>query len=947
MSHVTAIVLVRDGAERLPGTLQALGTQDRVPDALVVVDLASRDSSARLAADFSPARVIIERRDATLADALAAVRAGGPPAGQEEMYWILSQDHQPDSGALAALLAELERSASVAIVGPKLIRADRDGVIFELGETMTRSGESYPVVSAELDQGQHDVMSDVLGVSAAGMLIRARVYQDVGGFNPAVGASDAGLELCLRARMAGYRVVVAPLARIIAWPSELIGPAWPSGYQARLVARRRERRALLFRRLSYAPALWLPALWLGLVPLALARTLWLVVAKAAGQVPGEWWATFTVALNPKAIAAGRRRVRQSGRLGRAHGVGRRAFAGLLLNRRQAFRARRDAPGVRQAGPARPDIAFFASGGGWLVLALAAVSIGLSWRYLTAAGLAGGALGPLGPDLWGLWKSTLGWQTPSGLVPADPFSAVLASLGTATWWSPSYALVLLWLLALPGAGLVGFWCAARFTPRTSLRVVAGILWALSPSLHAALVDGRPGGVITHLLLPLTVAALWSARQSAASSARAALLIMVVAAATPSLLPSLLAAWLIVLAGSGRRFFANLGIIAPTITLFAPLVIAQLQAGRPWAILTDPGPVVSAPPVGIRDLLAFSPSSGLSGGLSGVAPDAWAGWIGPGAVGVLLVIGLVGSLVPGKPANWAVAGLGLAAISLAEARWVSQIGFSASGDRQAQLWLGGLMSLAWLGLGIAVLVGIRYAGRLGSAVAVVVTLTGVVVALPFGYLQASGSSAVVAAPDRAVPALVAAQAQREGAIATLLIEPQRTGGVRVTRLIGSLVINAQRTALLTRTQPSPQEVTLATLAASLTSLSTAPVADALASQNIRFVLLSPAAPDAPAAVETAARAKAALATHSELTSVGSSAFGSLWRVNLPLTGQTDTDPTPWALAIAALQAMIIAVTFLLALPISKGAGAKALPEPFNPLNAGKTSSARRSQTRRDES
>ena len=78
-----------------------------------------------------------------------------------------------------------------------------------LGRTMTRLGRSVPVVGDELDQGQHDGLSDVLGLDPGAILVRHSVWQALDGFDPALPTVDDGLDLGVRARLAGHRV---------AWP---------------------------------------------------------------------------------------------------------------------------------------------------------------------------------------------------------------------------------------------------------------------------------------------------------------------------------------------------------------------------------------------------------------------------------------------------------------------------------------------------------------------------------------------------------------------------------------------------------------------------------------------------------------------------------------------------------------------------------------------------------
>ncbi|MFP3416471.1 hypothetical protein SB773_34100, partial [Bacillus sp. SIMBA_074] len=65
--------------------------------------------------------------------------------------------------------------------------------------------------------------------------------------------------------------------------------------------------------------------------------------------------------------------------------------------------------------------------------------------------------------------------------ADPFSAVLAVLGTLTFWQPSLSLVVLWIVALPLAALGAWLAAARLTTRGMLRAFGALAYALAPTV----------------------------------------------------------------------------------------------------------------------------------------------------------------------------------------------------------------------------------------------------------------------------------------------------------------------------------------------------------------------------------------------------------------------------------------------------------------------------------
>src|SRR5690606_5135973 len=142
--------------------------------------------------------------------------------------------------------------------------------------------------------------------------------------------------------------------------------------------------------------------------------------------------------------------------------------------------------------------------------------------------------------WGLRDVGLGI-----VGPADPFAGVLALLGTLSPVSPSFALVLLWLAALPLAVLGGWFAATRVTDRPGLRILGGVLCALAPALLSALVQGRPAAVLLHLLLPWLFHTVVVAHRSWGAAGAASLLTAAALACAPSLGPAFALLWLLAL------------------------------------------------------------------------------------------------------------------------------------------------------------------------------------------------------------------------------------------------------------------------------------------------------------------------------------------------------------------------------------------------------------------
>ncbi|HEX5367169.1 MAG TPA: glycosyltransferase, partial [Acidimicrobiales bacterium] len=206
-------VLVTDGrGPHLEEVLRALVAQDHPHLEVLVVAHGDGDPTARVHAVAPAARVHRAAGAAGRAEAANAVI--GRVTGAE-FYLFLHDDAAPDPGAVAALVAAADRSGA-DVVGPKLVRWDDHRRITQLGMGVDRVATILPYVEwGELDQGQHDGVREVFAVPGAFVLVRARRFEEVGGFDEAIHAERAGdLSLAWRARIAGATVVVTSAARV-------------------------------------------------------------------------------------------------------------------------------------------------------------------------------------------------------------------------------------------------------------------------------------------------------------------------------------------------------------------------------------------------------------------------------------------------------------------------------------------------------------------------------------------------------------------------------------------------------------------------------------------------------------------------------------------------------------------------------------------------------------
>ncbi|TFC88768.1 glycosyltransferase family 2 protein [Cryobacterium sp. TMT4-31] len=933
-ARVTAIIVARNGASHLERTLEALRRQTRQPDTVIAVDCGSSDTTSELLAAFGPTHLISADSDLSFGAAIsAATRVMSPPAGDHELLWLLAQDSAPEPGALESLIGALEVAPSVAVAGPKVMEWVADDYIHDFGESMTPYGATVTLVESELDQEQHDGMSDVLAVSAGGMLVRHSVWDKLGGFDPALPIVDDSLDFCVRVRLAGHRVSVVAAARVSSAGDGVAGPDGSSRGRASRRRARAERSAQLHRRLVYAPAWALPVHWISLIPLAFLRAIGNLLRKEPGSILGEFAAAFAAAFQGGRVLTARRRLAATRTL---------AWSSISSLRVSAAEVRRRHALTREAALTglrgdRPEIRFFAGGGAWTLLAAAMVGVAILAPLIGAQSLTGGGLLPLSSTVGALWANVgYGWRD-IGLGftgAADPFAVVLAVLGTITFWSPSFAMVLVYLLALPLAA-VGAWMAAtRVTHRGSIRAVAAVLWALSPTFLTALAAGRPAAIIVHLLLPWLFFAGFAAARSWSASGSAALLFAAIVACAPSLAPALLVGWLICVLVSGRSVMRFVGIPLPALALAIPLLWDQALRGNWLALLADPGvPVPTAPVPTWQFILGFP--AGDFGGWTQLLPlwggdAAVAGYLVPLLLIPMAVLALMALLLPG--ARGAALALVTALLGLGTAILAGSLSVAELGSQAVGIWPGAGLSLYWLGLVGAVVFAARGLHRMAIAPLVVTALALAVVSLPLAGAIPLGTSAVDEGIGRTQPAFVTAEAAVEPRVGTLQIVPQPDGGILATIVRGSGVrLDAQSTLNSTAGTLTDEQTELATLAGNLASQSGLDASADLAKFGIRFVLLLPAAAEpaewgddigiTQAASDTTTRTTTSLDGNAALAPVGDTAFGRLWRSDVPtdaaVNGQVPADAGGiFGLVTGLIAVFVIGATVLLSVPTGAG-------------------------------
>ena len=135
--------------------------------------------------------------------------------GDNGFFCFCHDDVALDPDAVRLMVEELYRS-NAGIVGPKLVTWENARVLARRrASTSTASVRPASRVEfGEVDQEQHDAVTDVFAVPSACLLIRADLFGALGGFDSSMTYYGEDVDLCWRAQISGARVMVAPAARV-------------------------------------------------------------------------------------------------------------------------------------------------------------------------------------------------------------------------------------------------------------------------------------------------------------------------------------------------------------------------------------------------------------------------------------------------------------------------------------------------------------------------------------------------------------------------------------------------------------------------------------------------------------------------------------------------------------------------------------------------------------
>ena len=209
MELISVIVLNYNGKGFLNSCLSSLASQTYSDFEVIVVDNGSRDGSPEYIEENYP-WVRLAKNDENLG--FAGGTNVGIRAAKGEFVITLNNDSRADSRFIEELIKPMA-DPEVGVCAAKMLFPD--GRINSAGICISRSGAAWDRGMFEPDRGQYEFVEEVFGACAGAALYRREMLDEIGLFDEDFFLYLEDVDLAFRARLAGWKCLYVPGARVI------------------------------------------------------------------------------------------------------------------------------------------------------------------------------------------------------------------------------------------------------------------------------------------------------------------------------------------------------------------------------------------------------------------------------------------------------------------------------------------------------------------------------------------------------------------------------------------------------------------------------------------------------------------------------------------------------------------------------------------------------------
>ncbi|MBK8081562.1 MAG: riboflavin biosynthesis protein RibF [Saprospiraceae bacterium] len=218
-SKISVVILNFNGREYLESFLPSIAYSNTKEDVdIVVIDNNSSDDSVSYIKEWHPEiKTISLTKNYGFADGYNK----GLLTIDTEYIVLLNSDVMVTTGWLDPIIDMMEADPTIGVTQPLILSLENKKQFEYAGaaggylDTL-----SYPFCRGRLfddveeDTGQYQNNTEIFWSSGAAMVIKSKLYQDLGGFDPMYFAHHEEIDLCWRAKRAGYKIMACGESKV-------------------------------------------------------------------------------------------------------------------------------------------------------------------------------------------------------------------------------------------------------------------------------------------------------------------------------------------------------------------------------------------------------------------------------------------------------------------------------------------------------------------------------------------------------------------------------------------------------------------------------------------------------------------------------------------------------------------------------------------------------------
>ncbi len=209
--NIAVIILNYNGKDYLEEYLPSVISNTTLPFKLIIADNGSTDDSIEFVKKYYPEIEVHElERNYGFAEGYNRVIKS---LDDFKYVVLLNSDVETEADWLSPIIELMEQDKQIGVAQPKILSYD-DKTKFEYAGAAGGYLDllAYPFCRGrifddlETDEGQYNDNKEVFWASGAAMVIRKKLFMEIGGFDTRFFAHQEEIDLCWRIKMAGYKV---------------------------------------------------------------------------------------------------------------------------------------------------------------------------------------------------------------------------------------------------------------------------------------------------------------------------------------------------------------------------------------------------------------------------------------------------------------------------------------------------------------------------------------------------------------------------------------------------------------------------------------------------------------------------------------------------------------------------------------------------------------------